>query len=250
MTKQQDQSNLKWVADFIWNIADDRLREFVSSGGHLVSTMRSFVTDDEVTVWHDRAPHNLTDVFGMTYNQFTRPNGHVSVEFAGTLAKTPASDAQALIELVTPFDGTDVLASYGHYAWKDYAAVTRHGFGKGDAEWIATLLDADTIRAVLREAVEHAGIADAGTALAGQVTVRRGTNARGEQVTYLLNYSADEVTIDSPVSGDVVVAPVVVGTDGTVDESATAAIALKEGSKVEVGDRLTIGRWNVVVIAG
>lgn len=53
----------------------DRLREFVSSGGHLVSTMRSFVTDDEVTVWHDRAPHNLTDVFGMTYNQFTRPNG-------------------------------------------------------------------------------------------------------------------------------------------------------------------------------
>lgn len=39
-------------------------------------------------------------------------------------------------------------------------------------------------------------------------------------------------------------------TDGTVDESATAAIALKEGSKVEVGDRLTIGRWNVVVIAG
>ena len=99
------------------------------------------------------------------------------------------------------------------------------------------------IRAVLREAVEHAGIADAGTALAGQVTVRRGTNARGEQVTYLLNYSADEVTIASPVSGDVVVAPVVVGTDGTVDESATAAIALKEGSKVEVGDRLTIGRW-------
>ena len=148
------------------------------------------------------------------------------------------------------YDGTDVLASYGHYAWKNYAAVTRHGFGKGDAEWIATLLDADTIRAVLREAVEHAGIADAGTALAGQVTVRRGTNARGEQVTYLLNYSADEVTIDSPVSGDVVVAPVVVGTDGTVDESATAAIALKEGSKVEVGDRLTIGRWNVVVIAG
>ena len=75
-------------------------------------------------------------------------------------------------------------------------------------------------------------------------------DALGEQVTYLLNYSADEVAFDSPVSGDVVVAPVVVGTDGTVDESATAAIALKEGSKVEVGDRLTIGRWNVVVIAG
>ena len=67
----------------------DRLREFVSSGGHLVSTMRSFVTDDEVTVWHDRAPRNLTDVFGMTYNQFTRPNGHASVEFAVNARRDP-----------------------------------------------------------------------------------------------------------------------------------------------------------------
>lgn len=38
----------------------DNLREFVANGGHLVATLRSFVTDDEVTIWHDRAPHNLT----------------------------------------------------------------------------------------------------------------------------------------------------------------------------------------------
>jgi hypothetical protein len=30
--KQQDQSNLKWVADFIWNIADDRLRDIYVRG--------------------------------------------------------------------------------------------------------------------------------------------------------------------------------------------------------------------------
>ncbi len=143
-----------------------------------------------------------------------------------------------------------MLASYEHYAWKDYAAITRHAFGKGDAEWIATLLDADTIRAVLREAVEHAGVVDAGAALAGQVTVRRGTNARGERVTYLLNYSADEVTVASPVAGDVVVAPEVVGGDGELDETANADIALKAGSRVAVGDELEIGPWNLVVIAG
>ena len=38
----------------------DNLREFVANGGYLVATLRSFVTDDEVTIWHDRAPHNLT----------------------------------------------------------------------------------------------------------------------------------------------------------------------------------------------
>ena len=228
----------------------DRLREFVSNGGHLVSTMRSFVTDDEVTVWHDRAPHNLTDVFGMTYNQFTRPSGHVSVEFAGALAETASTDAQSLIELLNADADTEVLASYRHYAWKDYAAVTRHAFGKGDAEWVATLLDADSIRAVMREAVEHAGVEGAGTALAGQVAVRQGVNARGENVTYLLNYSADEVTVASPIEGEVVVAPVVIATDGSVDEVANAEVVLKEGAAVKQGDLLTIGRWNVAVIAG
>src|SRR6218665_38625 len=32
MTKQQDQSQIKWIADFIWNIADDRLRDVYVRG--------------------------------------------------------------------------------------------------------------------------------------------------------------------------------------------------------------------------
>ncbi|MDH8329752.1 type I restriction-modification system subunit M N-terminal domain-containing protein, partial [Klebsiella pneumoniae] len=30
--KQQDQSQIKWVSDFIWNIADDRLRDVYVRG--------------------------------------------------------------------------------------------------------------------------------------------------------------------------------------------------------------------------
>ena len=106
------------------------LRGFVESGGHLVSTLRSFVTDDEVTVWHDRAPHNLTDVFGLTYNQFTRPKGRVPVRFGSSAALAGVADtqAEALIELLKADADTEVLAYYGHYAWQEYAAVTRHGF--------------------------------------------------------------------------------------------------------------------------
>lgn len=32
INKNLDQSNLKWVADFIWNIADDRLRDVYVRG--------------------------------------------------------------------------------------------------------------------------------------------------------------------------------------------------------------------------
>lgn len=233
-----------------------RLRGFVAGGGHLVSTMRSFVTDDEVTVWHDRAPHGLTDVFGMTYNQFTRPKGRVGVAFAddAALAGTPDAQAEALIELLKADveDGspTEVLARYGHYAWESYAAVTRHAFGKGSAEWIGTLLDVDTMRAVMREAVEHAGVEGAGSALAGKVVVRQGVNAAGETVAYLLNYSAESVTFASPVAGSVVVAPQIIGHDGLIDEAASASLAVRPGLPVAAGDELTIPRWNLIVIVG
>lgn len=230
----------------------DALRDYVRAGGHLVSTMRSFVADDETTVWADRAPHGLTDVFGVTYNQFTRPK-NVSIDFTvdGPLADAPACQAQALIELLTPVDAaTETLASYGHYVWKDYAAVTRHAFGDGDAEWIATLPEPDTMRAILREAVAHAGVEVAGAALAGRLVVRQGVNDAEETVTYLLNYSAETVSAASPVAGRIVVAPVLLSTEGTVDEAGAAALPRKAGDAVAVGDELTVGAWNLMVIAG
>ncbi|PJM74484.1 beta-galactosidase [Bifidobacterium simiarum] len=228
------------------------LRGFVEAGGHLVSTLRSFVTDDEVTVWHDRAPHMLTDVFGLTYNQFTRPK-NVGLTFGEAFGGSddPAlSGAQSavLIELLKPAEGTDVLASYDHYAWKDYAAITRHAFGAGTAEWIGTLLDPAVMKAVLHEAVTSAGIESAGQGLAGQVTVRQGVNERGETVTYLLNYSAQPVSISSPVAGEVVVGGRQIVTAGTAEDDLTVGPAA--GTRVEIGNAMTIGPWNLVVIAG
>ncbi|OZG64498.1 beta-galactosidase [Bifidobacterium hapali] len=291
-----------------------QLRDYVANGGHLIATLRSFVSDEETTVWHDRAPHNLTDVFGMSYNQITPPKGHVPVVFgadknvagdtagdsttvpAGSLSLAGLPDAQAdtLIELLKPngdarFDAetadqpapdthTQVLAHYGHYAWTDYAAITRHAFGKGSAEWIGTILDADATRAVLREALANADVAmpfvssavesatepaveppaESATAInkpskpavaPAVITVRQGTNSRGETVTYLLNYSAESVTFASPVAGEVVVAPKIIAVNGLIDETATAELNLNEGDRVTSGDELTLPRWNLAVIA-
>lgn len=242
----------------------DVLREFVANGGHLLATMRSFVSDEDVKVWHDRAPHALDDVFGIRYNQFTRPRSvdvRFTAEYAGSTVDTKNDaavdaaqhggnsvvEAQALIELLTPAQDTTVLAYYDHYAWRDYAAITRHTFGKGDAQWIGTLLDSDAMREVLREAVTHAAVLDqAIAALHGAVTVRQGINEQGQHVTYLLNYSAQPVTFAVPVSGEVLVGGVRVVTEGTAiaDEAAGPAA----GSVLTAGDCITLGPWNLAIV--
>ena len=223
----------------------DNLRAYVEQGGHLVSTLRSFVSDENTTVWQDAAPHGLTDVFGVSYNQFTRPDGAVTV--SGSAVET--FGAEALIELLnvdggSSAGGVEVLGSYDHYAWDSHPAITRHAFGQGDAQYIATLPTPEATREILREAVEHAGIEVVGAAVAGTVTVRQTITPEGKTATYFLNYSADEVTFASPVSGEVLVAPVTIGQDGKIAGSSAVAA----GDAVSAGDQLTIGRWNVAVV--
>lgn len=225
----------------------DALRDYVRQGGHLVSTMRSFVSNEDVTVWHDKAPHDLHDVFGMSYNQFTRPQS-VAVEFNGPLDDLDGAEARGIIELLKPDTDCEVLARYRHYAWGAYAAITRHSFGDGDAEWIATDLQEDVLRNVMREAVEHAGVAGVGLALAGVLSVRQGENAQGRTLAYMLNYSDAEVSAPSPVSGTVVVAPRIISFDGTVDEEATRNQALQQGHQVSQGEDLVVPAWNLVVV--
>ena len=205
-----------------------RLREFVDGGGHLVSTFKSFVADEHVKVWADRQPHGLTDVLGLTYNQFTRP-ADVGLTLHGDLAASAgAADdltAQRFMELLR-VDGADVLASYDHPAWGDYAAITRHRTGAGTATHLGTMVAPALLREVLALAARDAGLWHWSQDLAGVVTVRRGINPAGRHVTYLLNYSDAPVSLASPVAGRSVL----------------------DGADVEEGADLTIGRWDVLIL--
>jgi beta-galactosidase len=186
----------------------------------------------------------------MSYNQFTRPK-HVGVSFVGCLAEAfeesgtvesgiveagalgaESLKAQALIELLKPDADTQALATYEHYAWHDYAAITRHRHGSGDAEWIGTLLPHKAMKAVLAEAVRNAGIDGPAQRLAGTVTVREGDNSLGEHVTYLLNYSPEPVQIPSPVEG----------------ESLIGHAHAEAGTHICEGDPLEIAPWDLAIL--
>lgn len=253
--------------------ADDglisRLRSYVAAGGHLLATPRSFFCDPDARVWADDQPHGLTDVFGLRYSQFTRvaPSAEPSsnsgsnsnegrtgcsgVGVTGAIA-FPHHEAQArhLMELLIPADRADVLASYDHYAFNEYAAIVRHRFGKGDGEWIGTYFDDDAFSAIVREAALHAGVLSAYPDLVGKVHVLEGTTGRGEHVIYLFNFSADPVTVPAPVEGQILVGDggVNVDTPQESDEATSDAVRDTAGRRVTVGDQITIPRWNLSVI--
>lgn len=202
-----------------------KLREYVGAGGHLLSTFRSFVTNDHLAVWADRAPHLLTDVFGITYNQFTQPEALTITPTEGFRGHIPTTKAGGIIELLTPEADTQILAHYDHWAWGAYAAITRHTFGKGSAQWIATM--AESIDDILHEALETAGIEVPSSKLPPHVRMRTGHTQRGT-LTYFLNYSDGAVSFASPISGRNLLAAT--------------------GAHITAGDPLTIGRWDLVIV--
>ena len=221
------------LAPALYSTNEDTLKalaDYVHQGGHLVATLRSFVADENLKVWHDKAPHLLTDVFGIDYNQFTRPGRGLTLDLHGADQAGPA--CQGLIELLNPRPGTQVLASYDHPVWGRYAAVTRNDYGHGSAEWIGTLPSAQGMRLLLSDAADAAGLSGPARDLAGLVTVREGINALGEQVAYLLNYSSKEVRLDAPYGGQLLVA------DGQADPHA----------HVDQGQSMTIGPWDLAII--
>lgn len=165
-----------------------RIRRFLEQGGTVFATFRSFMADKHLKIFHDRQPHGLTDCFGMTYNQYTRP---VNVTVDGV-------EAKYWMELLIA-DTAEVKATYNHKYWGKYAALTRNSFGKGQAWYLGTMISSEKLKEYLILAAQDAGIVP--PELRWPLILRNGTGAGGEKIHFLLNYSSDPVSLTSRWNG-------------------------------------------------
>ncbi len=222
----------------------EALRGFVAGGGHLVTTFRTAVADENVQVFADRQPHGLSGLLGLGTDQFTRPEG-VRLAPSEALAEVLAGSAgdadlavRVFMELLTPVaepqgdQAVEVLASYDHHAWTG-PAVARRRVGDGSITHLAAWTSPAVLQGVLRTVLGDADLLGWPQGLAGAVTVRRGVNGRGRDLTYLLRYDKEPVTVQLPVAGVDVLGTT--GAPGTV---------LAEGASV------TIPGWGVLVVEG
>ncbi len=161
-----------------------RVRKFVEQGGTIFATFRSFMTDKHLKIFPDRQPHGLTDCFGMTYNQYTRP---VNVTVDG-------AEAKYWMELLIP-DTAETKASYNHKYWGKYAALTRNSFGNGHAWYLGTMTSSEILKKYLLQAANDAGIEQ--PEQKWPLIRRSGINAKGQKIHFLFNYSGESVSLTS-----------------------------------------------------
>ena len=200
-----------------------RIRRFVKRGGRLFATFKTAFADENVKVFHDSQPHILDECLGISYSHFTHPK---NVRLTGETFGCPDNEVKVFMELVNP-EGAKVLASYDHYNWKRYAAVTRNSFGKGTATYLGCVTSDGMLREILADVLREAGLWTADQEVEFPVIIKRGTNQDGKQIVYYLNYSASEQTV-AYRDGD--------------------GVELTKKEKVAQGDTLTIGPWDLRIV--
>ena len=205
----------------------EKLKQYTANGGTLVATFKTAFANENVKVSHEMQPHILSNCFGISYQQFTFPkNAGLSGSIINGTAKgaDEKAEAKVFMELLMPQEA-EVLASYDHYNWKEYAAITKNHYGKGTAIYIGCMTDNNTLKAVLTEALNSADVEI--PEYSWPVIIRKGTNDLGKCVRYILNYSAEEQNV------------VYHGADGT---------ELFSEESVQDGDTVTVLPWNVKII--
>ena len=223
------------------------LKTYVENGGHLISTFRTAFSDPVLKIYADDQPHGLTNVFGMTYDQFTdavnvglrdcafpvrtgKINA-VSDNADCTLAIDSAAGHAAFpeavrywMELLIP-DTARTLAVYDHPYWNEYAAVTENRYGKGSAVYLGCYFDADLLKHLLSYLVNEAGLS-----LPEEhypIVTKRGVNELHRQLTYFFNYA------DAPA---------------TFTWKGGNAVLLMQDKPVKNGDTLTLNGWDFVIV--
>ena len=178
----------------------ERVRRFTEEGGTVFAGFRSFFADENALARLDAQPHGLTDVFGLHYQRFTKNDRHLWMELV---------DA----------DEAEVIRYYDDKHWNGYAAFTHHGYGKGDAWYLACTASVEELKKCFGMICQGAGI-DV-PALQWPVIYKE----RGP-LHFVMNFSDDAVTAAAPVSG----------TD------------LADEKPVSAGEKLLLPAWGAAVI--
>jgi beta-galactosidase len=225
----QDFSQYKLLIVPVLYIADDallqRISDYVKNGGHVVMTFKSGFANENSAVRWVRAPGPLREAAGFSYQEFS------SLERPLPLKDDPFhlgadNHVQYWAEFLMP-EHAKAIAWYDHPFFGQWPAITENEFGAGTLLYEGTYLSDKMQTAVLRGALEKAGLAGPDRQLPPTVHVQHGVNRLGKRLHYYFNYSSAEVKVSYPYA---------------------AGTNLLDGRPVAKAAELTLAPWDLAII--
>jgi len=193
-----------------------KLKHFVGEGGILVSSFKSFVADEHLSVYHEEQPHILHECFQMHYNQVTEP-GKMTLRNKAV---------NYIAELLKP-QGAEVLANYEHKYWGNYAGITRSEYEKGVAYYVGCYTSKDILKEVFYKAAKDAGIATLPEQICWPVIIKNGRNQDNHMLHYVFHYSEETTSFACPY-------------DNVID--------ILSGNQYHQGDTIYLKDWDVLIL--
>jgi beta-galactosidase len=210
-------------------IADDvllqRISDYVKNGGHVVMTFKSGFANENSAVRWVRAPGPLREAAGFSYQEFS------NLEHPLMLKDDPfhvgtENQVQYWAEFLVP-EHAKAIAYYDHPFFGRWPAITENEFGAGTLLYEGTYLSGKLQTAVLKSALEKAGLAGPDQQLPAAVHVQHGVNRLSKRLHYYFNYSSAEVKVSYAYG---------------------AGINLLDGKPVAKAERLTLAPWDLAII--
>lgn len=173
------------------------LKHYVSNGGHMVVGPFSAVADEEAKLATGRFPGALSDVLGVSGEEWLPLDKPVPLVFTSSSTGTQLLDIHASIwseDLELHGPNTRTLAYFGVGRLAGKPAITANPWGAGEAWYVGADLPAEALEALVMSAVAAAGI---------QVPVPLGLPddieavERGDQL-FLLNHGPTLSTVELP----------------------------------------------------
>ena len=133
-------------------------------------------------------PGLIAEAAGVTYNQFTIPEG-VSLEDDPYHVGAESNKARWWMELLTPTTATTV-ARYHDPVWGQYAAVTRNTYDKGEVTYVGFMPSDGLAEKIVEESVKRAGLWGKQQQPHFPSIMRSGVLTNGNPVHNVMNYAA------------------------------------------------------------
>jgi len=225
----QDFSQYKLLIVPALYVADDallkRISDYIRKGGHVVMTFKSGFTNENTAVRWTMAPGPLREALGFHYQEFS------NLAQPLTLKDDPyQAGGDNKVQYWAEFlqlDTAKALAYYDHHFFGRWPAITQNQFGAGKVTYEGTFLSDKLQKAVLKAAVQDAGLAGPDQQLPPQVHTRKGVNDFGRNVRYFFNYSGAPVTFKYQYKP---------GTD------------LLTSRQVKAEDAVNLGPWDLAIV--